>query len=135
MGGDVIGGLKEVYKFMKENYGIQLYMVSEHALPEVDENWGGSGGGAVYTPVKDLAPLFDAMLTTISYKHPDYATHEDYLEKGFKYWYPFSIRNGLDYIPFVSPGASMKYCPWHPPEMRESDPFAYPRSSSCGKRE
>ncbi|MBO3842486.1 MAG: hypothetical protein FGF48_08750 [Candidatus Brockarchaeota archaeon] len=137
MSGDVIGGLKEVYKFMKENYGIQLYMMSDHALPEVDENWGGSGGGTVYTPVKDLVPLFNAMLTGIHHTadYPQYGSFEDYLEIGFKYWYDFSMRNGLDYIPFVNPGASPKYCPWQPPEARESELGAYPRSVEYwGKR-
>jgi len=129
MYGDVVGGLKEVYKFLKEKYGIQLYMVSDHALPEVNEDW-------YYHEVKDLAPLFDAMVTGIHYGpgYQQWGSWEDFLEMGFKHWYNFSLRNGLDYIPFVNPGASMKYCGWHPPELRESDPFAYPRSVEFWKK-
>jgi len=132
MYGDVVGSLEEVYEFMKENYGIQLYMVSDHALPEVDENWYYRDPPSV----KDLVRLFDAMVTGMHHS-PDYqqwGLFEDYLEMGFKYWHDFSLRNKLDYIPFVNPGASVKYCPWQPPEAREFDPGAYPRSLELWKK-
>jgi hypothetical protein len=138
MGGDFIGALKEVYKFMKEEYGMQLYTVSDHAGPDVDENWGGSGGeGTPYIPVKDWVPLFfNALLTGawVGEYNQKNQTYENWLKSGFEYWYNFSLRNGLDYIPFVNPGYSMKYCSWHPPELRETDPFYFPRSIELWKK-
>jgi hypothetical protein len=138
IGGNFTEALKEVYQFMKVKYGMQLYMVSDHAGPDVDENWGGAGGeGTPYIPVKDWVPLFfNAMVTgawTGEYNQKN-QTYENWLESGFKYWYKFSLRNGLDYIPFVNPGYSAKYCSWHPPELREADPGYFPRSIELWKK-
>jgi len=136
MYGNITGGLEDVYKFMEENYGIQLYMVSDLGGPEVDENWGNSGGGTTATPMKDLAPLFDAMMTGVWLQpySKQWGTYENYSETGFKYWYNFSLRNDLDHIPFVIPGASAKYTSWHPPEMREVDPSNVPRTIELWKK-
>jgi hypothetical protein len=124
--GNVRNSLEEVYKFMKEKYGIRLYMVSDHAGPDVDENWCYRDP----PPVKDLAPLFNAMLTGawVGEYNQKNQTYESWLKSGFEYWHNFSLRNRLDYIPFVNPGYSMKYCSWQPPESRETDPFYFPRS-------
>jgi len=139
MYGNIISGLEEVYKFMKENYGIQLYMLSSHAIPEVNEDWRGPSeprGIKVDNPsVKELAYLFDAMVTGGA-PTPDYAefgSYEDYLEMGYRYWYNFSLRNELDFIPLAIPGYSRKYCPWHSPEVREKDLGAVPRSIELWK--
>jgi hypothetical protein len=135
MYGNVSGGLEEVYKFMKDNFGLQLYMVSDLGGPEVDENWGNSGGEATATPMRDLAPFFDAMITGlwIGSSEP-WGSFENYLKSGFDYWYPWSIGHKLDYIPFISPGFSMKYTPWHPPEMRDTDPMNVPRTVELWKK-
>lgn len=104
--------MSEIRTYIKDNYGTDIYLISDHAHPLADPSMN-----VFNTDIKwgDVAKLFDSITSFGGYSK-EYASPEDiyisYLQQGFEKWYTFSKNNKLGFIPFAVTGYDPRYVSW-----------------------